>query len=89
MVCAWLVVGVLTIFHIADVSCMSTMKRGHSVCLPLVAYEPYVNRKLWMFHTSPMKCGQPVCHTRENYVDSYRKLLEDREGDSNVGNLPR
>ena len=89
MVCAWSVLGVLTVFHSADVSCTSTVKRERSVCLPLVAYELYVNHKSWMSHMSPMKHGLPVCRTRENYVDSCRKLPEDREGDSNVGNLPR
>ena len=57
LVCAWSVLGVLTIFHSADVSCTSTVKRGHSVHLPLVAYELYVNRKLWMFCMSPVKGG--------------------------------
>ena len=89
MVCAWLVLDVLTIFCIADMSCMSNMKCGCSVPLLLVAYEPYVNCKSWMSPTSPVKRGRPVCRTRENYVDGCRKLLEDREGDGNVGNLPR
>ena len=66
--------------------CMSTVKRGHSICLPLVMYEPYVNRMLWMFCTSPVKHGRSVCHMRENYIDGYGKLPEDQEGDGNVGN---
>ena len=69
-------------------SCTSTVKCGHSIHLPLVVYELYVNHKPWMFHTSPVKRGRPVCCTYENYVDGYGKLPEDREGDSNVGNLP-
>ena len=68
---------------------MSTVKRGCSVGLPLVAYEPYVNYKSWMFHTSPVKPGCPVCRKCENYVDSYGELLEDRERDGIAGNLPR
>ena len=87
LVCAWSVLGVLTVFRSADMSCTSTMKHECSICLPLVAYEPYVNRESWMFRTSPMKCGWPVCHMYENYVDGDGKLLEDREGDSNIGNL--
>ena len=51
------ILGVLTVFHSADVSCTSTVKRGHSIHLPLVAYKLYVNCKSWMFHTSPMKRG--------------------------------
>ena len=35
---------------------------------------------------SPVKHGGPVCHTYENYVDRYGKLLEDWEGDGNAGN---
>ena len=53
-----------------------------------------------MFCTSMVSCIQTVCQpyvldvlyvtrcTYENYVDGYRKLPEDREGDSNAGNLP-
>ena len=37
----------------------------------------YVTCEMWM-----------TCrHMYENYVDSYGKLLEDQEGDSNTGNL--
>ena len=64
------------------------MKRGRSIHLPLVAHKPYVNHESWMFHTSPMKRGQSVCHTYENYVDGYGKLPEDQEGDGKTGNLP-
>ena len=38
---------------------------------------------------SPVKRGLPVCCMRENYVEGYGKLPEDREGDGNAGNLPR
>ena len=55
------------------------MKCGGSVRLPLDAHEPYINRELWMFRTSPVKRGCPVCHTRESYVDGYGKLPEERE----------
>ena len=47
--------GVLTIFCSAGVPCTSTMKCEHSVHLLSDAYVPYVNRKSWMFHMSPMK----------------------------------
>ena len=65
------------------------MKHGHSVRLPLVGYEPYINRKSWMLCTSPMKCGGPVCRMCGNYIDVYGKLPEDWEGDGNAGNLHR
>ena len=58
------------------------MKRGCSICLPLVMY---VNRKSWMFHTSPVKHGWPVRRMCENYIDGYGKLPEDQEGDGNAG----
>ena len=64
------------------------MKRGRSVRLPLVTHEPYVNRDSWMFHTSPVKRGQPVCRMCENFVDGYRKLLDEREDYGKTGNLP-
>ena len=64
------------------------MKWGHSVRLPLVAHEPYVNRESWMFRTLPVKRGQSVCHMYENYIDGYGKLPEDWEGNGNMGNLP-
>ena len=38
---------------------------------------------------SPVKCGQPVCRTRENYIYGCGRLPEDWEGDGNAGNLPR
>ena len=63
------------------------MKCGCSIHLLLVAHEPYVNCESWMFHTSPVKCGQSVCRTYENYVDSYGKLPEEWEGDGKMGNL--
>ena len=37
---------------------------------------------------STMKHGRSVCRTHENYVDGYRKLPEEREGDGKTGNLP-
>ena len=43
--------------------------------------------KSWMFHTSPVKRGWPVCLTCENYID--RNLPEDQELDGYVGNLPK
>ena len=52
-------------------------------------YELYINRKSWMFRTSPVKRGLPVCRMHENYVERCGKLPEDWEGDSNAGNLPR
>ena len=64
------------------------MKCGRSVCLPLVTHELYINRESWMFRTSPMKHGRSVCHTYENCIDGYGKLLEEREEDSKMGNLP-
>ena len=67
---------------------MSTVKCGHSIRLLLVMHELYMNRESWMFHMSPMKHGQSVCHMYENYMDSYRKLPEEREGDRKMGNLP-
>ena len=60
---------------------MSAVKRGHSVRLPLVMHEPYINRESWMLRTSAVKHGCPVCCMRENYVDGYEKLPEEREGD--------
>ena len=56
------------------------MERGHSVCLPLVIHELYVNHESWMFCMSPLKRGRSVCHTYENYVDGYGKLPEEQEG---------
>ena len=64
------------------------MKRGRSVRLPLVAHEPYANCESWMFRTSPMQCGWPVCRMRENYIDGYRKLPEEWEDYGKTGNLP-
>ena len=63
------------------------MKRGHSVHLSLVTHEPNVNRESWMFRTSPVKRGCPVCCTCENYVDGYGKLLEEQEDYVKMGNL--
>ena len=63
------------------------MKCGRSVCLPLVAHEPYVNQESWMLHTSPVKCGCPVCRTCKSYVDGYGKLPEEREDYGKTGNL--
>ena len=63
------------------------MKCECSICLPLDAYVPYVNRKSWTFHMSPMKHGQSVHLMCNNYIDG--NLPEDWELDSNAGNLPR
>ena len=66
---------------------MSTVKCERSIHLLLDAYVPYVNCKLWMFCTSPVKRGRSVHLTCENYIDG--NLPEDQELEGNTRNLPR